>query len=133
MKKIIFLAVLGALALQGCKTTPPTTASVAVAPVAEVKKEVKPVELNPEKIMLDSNGGNCYACHAVPAKPEVVAGTMGPPFIGMKARFESIEKLRAAIADQKAISPETIMPPFGRNKILTSEQIDNVAKHIYQY
>jgi sulfur-oxidizing protein SoxX len=89
--------------------------------------------MNPEKIMADSNGGNCFSCHAVPARPDVVAGTMGPPFIGMKARFASIEKLRAAIVDQKAISPETIMPPFGRNKILTPEQIDVVANHIYQY
>lgn len=130
MKKIIFLAVLGAIMLQGCKTTPATTA---VAPAAEVKKEAKPIEMNPEKIMADSNGGNCFACHAVPTRPEVVAGNMGPPFIGMKDRFASIEKLRAAIEDQKAISPETIMPPFGRNKILTPEQINVIAQYIYQY
>jgi mono/diheme cytochrome c family protein len=26
-----------------------------------------------------------------------------------------------------------MMPPFGRNHILTPEQIDSVAKYIYQY
>ena len=51
----------------------------------------------------------------------------------MKERFPDIEKLRAAIADQKKFSPETIMPPFGRNKILTPEQIDVMAQYIYQY
>jgi mono/diheme cytochrome c family protein len=30
-------------------------------------------------------------------------------------------------------SPQTIMPPFGRNKILTPEQIDAIAQYIYQY
>jgi sulfur-oxidizing protein SoxX len=134
MTRIIFLAVLGALLLQGCKTTPASTAATpAAAPAVEAKKEAKPVELNPEIIMSDSNIGNCLSCHAIPAKPEMVAGNMGPPFVGMKARFPDIAKLKAAIADQKVLSPNTIMPPFGRNKILTPEQIDVVAQYIYQY
>ena len=123
MKKIIFLAILGALLMQGCKTTPATS------PVAEAK----PIELNPVKIMENPNIGNCLACHAIPVKPEMVAGNMGPPFIGMKDRFPDIAKLRDAIADQKKFSSETIMPPFGRNKLLTPEQIDVVAQYIYQY
>lgn len=130
MKKIIFLAILGALLMQGCKTTPTTSAA---APAAGVKQAAKPVEMDPLKIMNDSNIGNCTSCHAIPADPTVVAGDIGPPFIGMKARFPDIAKLKAAIADQKAMSPQTIMPPFGRNKILTPEQIDAVAQYIYQY
>ena len=130
MKRIIFLAILGALLLQGCKTTPESSAA---APAAEVKKEAKPIEMDAMKIMTNSNIGNCTACHAIPALPHIVAGDMGPPFIGMKGRFPDIAKLRAAIADQKAIAPQTIMPPFGRNKILTPEQIDVVAQYIYQY
>lgn len=133
MKKIIFMAILGALLLQGCKTTPTAEPVAAVAPAAEVKKETKPIEMDAVKIMTDSNIGNCTACHAIPAVPSIVAGDMGPPFIGMKDRFPDIAKLRAAIADQKAISPQTIMPPFGRNKILTPEQIDVVAQYIYKY
>lgn len=132
MKKIIFLAILGALLLQGCKTTP-EAAPVAATPAVEVKKIAKPIELDPTKLISDSNFGNCLACHAVPNKPELVAGNMGPPFIGMQGRFPDIAKLRAAIHDQKAMSPETIMPPFGRNKILTPEQIDVIAQYIYQY
>ena len=130
MKRIIFLAILGALLLQGCKTTP---GSSAAAPAADANAEVKPIEMDAMKIMTNPNIGNCTACHAIPADSKVVAGDMGPPFIGMKARFPDIAKLKAAIADQKAISPETIMPPFGRNKILTPEQIDVVAQYIYKY
>ena len=130
MKKIIFLAILSTLLLQGCKTAPATSAA---APAVEAKKEVKLVELDPMKIMTNSNIGNCTSCHAIPADSKVVAGDIGPPFIGMKGRFPDIAKLKAAIADQKVFSPETIMPPFGRNKILTPEQIDVIAQYIYQY
>lgn len=133
MKKIIFMAILGALLLQGCKTTPTAEPVAAVAPAAEVKKEAKPIEMDALKIMTDSNIGNCTSCHAIPAVPSIVAGDLGPPFIGMKDRFPDIAKLRAAIADQKASSPQTLMPPFGRNKILTPEQIDVVAQYIYKY
>jgi len=134
MRKIIFLAILGTLMLQGCKTAPATSvAAPAPAPAAEAKKEAKPIELNALKIMTDPNIGNCTACHAIPADKNLVAGDIAPPFIGMKIRFPDIAKVRAAIHDQRALSPDTIMPPFGRKQILTPEQIDSVAQYIYQY
>lgn len=116
MKKIICITLVSAL----------LTPIVALAQTANV-------ELDPMKIMNNANGGNCTACHSIPAKPEVVAGDMGPPFIGMKDRFPDIAKLRAAVAEQKKISPQTVMPPFERNNILTAEQIDSVVKFIYQF
>ena len=121
MKRIIFIAILGSLLLQGCKT-------------AE-HKEAKPLEMNPEVLMTSKNPGmgNCLACHAIPSRPQLAAGTIAPPFIGMKQRFPDIAVLRAQIADQKKFNPQTMMPPFGRNKILTPEQIDVVAQYIYQY
>jgi sulfur oxidation c-type cytochrome SoxX len=130
MKKIIFLAILSAMMLQGCKTA----GNSADASAGE-KKQAK-VEMNPVTIFWSSakGTGNCSACHAIPAdtsgKP---AGNMGPPMIGMKDRFPTIDKLKAAIEDQRKFQPDTMMPPFGRNKILTPEQIDAVAQYIYQY
>lgn len=132
---------MGMLMLQGCKTasttaaTAPAPAAVAqtVAPAAEVKKEVKQIEMDPLKIMTNPNIGNCTACHALPNKPEIVAGDIGPPFTDMKHRFPDFTRLVAAINDQRATTYQTIMPPFGRNRILTPEQIDAVAKYIYQY
>ena len=130
MKKIIFLAILSTLMLQGCKTTPESSAA---APAAVPVAVAKPIEMDAMKIMTNPNIGNCTACHAIPADSKIVAGDIGPPFIGMKARFPDIAKLKAAIADQKVFAPDTIMPPFGRLKLLTPEQIDVVAQHIYQY
>lgn len=133
MKKIIFVAILAALLLQGCNTAKTVPAPVVAAPAAEPKKVAKPIEMDPVKIMTDSNIGNCTACHAIPAESKIVAGDIGPPFIGMKGRFTDIAKLRAAIEDQQVTSPQTIMPPFGRNKILTPGQIEVIAQYIYQY
>lgn len=122
MKRIIFLAILGTLLLQGCKTTGSSTAA-------------KPLEMDPKKLFSSSakGMGNCSACHAIPADEKLVAGDIGPPIIGMKARFKTIDDLKAAIADQKKFAPDTIMPPFGRGKLLTPEQIDVIAQYIYQY
>ena len=127
MKRILFLAILSALLLQGCANAGKSG--------TEVKAAAKPLEMNPEVLLTSKNPGmgNCLACHAIPSRPELVAGTIAPPLIGMKARFPDIAKLRAIIADQKAFNPQTMMPPFGRNKILTPEQIDVLAQYIYQY
>jgi len=135
MKKIIFLAILSTLSVQGCKTQAPATSSApaTAAPAAVAKQEVKPIVMDPMKIMTDANIGNCTACHSIPSEPSITAGDIGPPFYDMKNRFPDIAKLKASIADQKVIKPETIMPPFGRNKILTPEQIDVVANQIYKY
>ena len=131
MNKIIFLAILSTLLLQGCSTKQPGASADSAAPAA--KQEVKPVVLDPMKIMTDANIGNCTACHAIISEPNITAGDIGPPFYDMKKRFSDIEKLKANIADQKVFKSETIMPPFGRNKVLTPEQIDAVANHIYKY
>ena len=133
MKRIIFLSIFAALLLQGCKTAGQHSADAA-APAGD--KKVTKVEMDPVKIFWSSakGTGNCSACHAIPAdmsgKP---AGNMGPPMIGTKDRFPTIDKLKEAIEDQRKIQPDTMMPPFGRNKILTPEQIDAVAQYIYKY
>jgi sulfur-oxidizing protein SoxX len=49
----------------------------------------------------------------------------------MKARFPDKSKLRAQIWDATKMNPNTIMPPFGKNGILTDEQIDKVVEFIY--
>ena len=135
MKKIIFLAILGALLLQGCKTAGENTAAAPAAPAAEAKKEAKPIEMDPKKLFSSSakGMGNCSACHSIPADDKLIAGDIGPPIIGMKERYPDISKLKEAIEDQRKFSPDTIMPPFGRNKLLTPEQIDVITQYIYQY
>jgi len=48
----------------------------------------------------------------------------------MKARYPDRDILRARIWDQTTVNPETVMHPFGKNKILTEEEVDLVADYI---
>lgn len=105
------------------------------APVAATSQtnQLATVEMDPKVLFTDNNLGNCLACHAVVKHPEMVAGNIAPPFVAMKARFPNIGKLKAIIYDEQVNNPDTIMPPFGRNKVLTAEQIDAVANYILQF
>jgi sulfur-oxidizing protein SoxX len=72
--------------------------------------------------------GNCLACHYVEGGE--LTGNYGPPLIAMKVRFPDRDVLRAQIWDAAIKNPDTRMPPFGRNRILSEEEIDLVTDYI---
>jgi len=49
----------------------------------------------------------------------------------MKARFPDKAKLRAQIWDATVANPNTIMIPFGRNRVLSEEEIDQIVEYVY--
>jgi sulfur-oxidizing protein SoxX len=49
----------------------------------------------------------------------------------MSARYPDKAKLRAQIFDATVANPNTSMPPFGRHKILTEQEIDKITDFIY--
>lgn len=82
-------------------------------------------------LAFDRTKGNCLACHTIPGEPEAEApGNIGPPLVNMKSRYPDRDKLRARIWDETAINPDSVMPPFGRNKILTEQEVDLVTDYI---
>jgi sulfur-oxidizing protein SoxX len=58
-------------------------------------------------------------------------GTIGPPIVFMKQRFPNKTDLRAQVWDSTIKNPISAMPPFGKHKILTEEEIDKVVDYIY--
>lgn len=101
--------------------------SVNVAFAAEPAKEETGKE-----IAYDNRKGNCLACHAMPTMPDAEQpGNSGPPLIAMSARFPDKKVLRAKLWDATATNPGTLMPPFGKHKALTEQQIDKVLDFIY--
>jgi sulfur-oxidizing protein SoxX len=75
--------------------------------------------------------GNCLACHAIPGDPKAESpGNIGPPLVNIKERYPDRAKLRAKIWDSTASNPDSVMPPFGKNKILTEQEIDLVTDYI---
>lgn len=84
-----------------------------------------------KQLAYDSDKGNCLACHAMPEQSDAEApGTMGPPLIAMQARYPDKTRLRAEIWNPMVNNPATVMPPFGKNKILTEEEIDKITDFV---
>ncbi len=82
-----------------------------------------------KELAFNRSKGNCLACHA--AGDGQLAGTIGPPLVGMKQRYPDKAALRAQIWDATTRNPRSMMPPFGRHRILTEEEIDLVVDYIY--
>jgi sulfur-oxidizing protein SoxX len=80
-------------------------------------------------IAFDRAQGNCLACHMIVGGE--APGTIGPPLVAMQTRYPDKAKLRAQIWDATVANPNTAMPPFGRNEILTEAEIDKVVDFIW--
>ena len=96
--------------------------SVAEEPVATDRIE------QGKALAFERRKGNCLACHIIEGGE--LAGNYGPPLLMMQARFPDREVLRAQIWDASIRMPSTRMPPFGRHRILTEEEIDLVVDFI---
>ena len=80
-------------------------------------------------IAYDRKKGNCLACHVI--GDGEMPGNIAPPLMLMKARFPKKERLRAQIWDATVNNPYTAMPPFGRHKIISDQEIDAVVEFLY--
>ena len=82
-----------------------------------------------EKLAFDRSKGNCLTCHVIAGGD--APGNVGPPLADMKQRFPDRKELFAIIFDETKRNPQTVMPPFGRNLILTSREINEVIDFLY--
>jgi sulfur-oxidizing protein SoxX len=80
-------------------------------------------------VSFDRKKGNCLACHQIEGGK--LAGNIGPPLVAMKARYPDKAKLRAQIWDATKMNSNSIMPPFGRQQILSESDIDKIVEFIY--
>ncbi len=110
------------LALAGSLALLPTSSMAADEKAASVVDQGKAVAFNRKK-------GNCLACHQIEGGS--LPGNIGPPLIAMKARFPDKAKLRAQIWDSTKMNPNSIMPPFGRQQILSESDIDKIVEFVY--
>lgn len=88
-------------------------------------------ELSGRELAFSTAKGNCLACHQVPGDSNAItSANIGPPLIGMQERYPDRARLRAQIWDATAYNPATVMPPFGKHKILTESEIDRITEYI---
>lgn len=136
-KSLSLVAAAGAALLAGNLALMPAASAEAPLPTDKQCSKTKPTD-NVTKgwcVMINRKKGNCLACHDVITKrfpPDFpAAGNIGPPLVSMKARFPDAAKLRAQIWDPTEINPNTSMLPFGRHKIISEQDIDNIVEFLY--
>lgn len=80
----------------------------------------------------DFRKGNCLACHSMPTDPTAITkANIAPPLSHMRERFGNREALRSQIWDAGQRNPNTVMPPFGKHKILSNDEIELIIDYLY--
>lgn len=79
-------------------------------------------------IATDRKKGNCMSCHMM--GDATLPGNIGPPLVAMKARFPDKAKLREQVWDATKANPHSLMPPFGKHRILSEGDIDKIVEYI---
>lgn len=77
-----------------------------------------------QKIAFDRGKGNCLTCHTI--KGGELPGSIGPELKDLKSKYKR-DELIAIVTDETTRNPQTVMPPFGRNRILSEQEINAVV------
>jgi sulfur-oxidizing protein SoxX len=78
-----------------------------------------------QKLAFDRSKGNCLTCHVI--KGGDLPGSIGPELVDIKNKYPNRDDLVAILNDETKRNPLTVMPPFGRNRILTEKEINAVV------
>ena len=82
-----------------------------------------------QAIAFDRAKGNCLACHTM--KGGDVPSNVGPELKNMKSLVPDRKRLYAIIYDEMDNNPQTVMPIFGKNNILSPSEINHVIDFLY--
>ncbi|WP_291864574.1 sulfur oxidation c-type cytochrome SoxX [Bradyrhizobium sp.] len=78
-----------------------------------------------QRLAFDRGKGNCLTCHDI--KGGTLPGTIGPALIDIKTKYPDRNELVAILVDATKRNPLTVMPPFGRNRLLTDKEINAIV------
>jgi sulfur-oxidizing protein SoxX len=78
-----------------------------------------------QRLAFDRSKGNCLSCHEI--RGGDLPGTIGPVLRNIKSKYPDRNELVAILTDETRRNPQTVMPPFGRNRILTEQEINAIV------
>lgn len=115
---------LTALAISSAVITAPVSVQAADKPSASDIEEG-------QKLAFSRSKGNCLACHMT--GNGAMPGNIGPALIAMKLRYPDKQKLYNKVwgTDDATKVPNSMMPEFGANGILTDDEIRKIVDYIY--
>lgn len=71
----------------------------------------------------------CLTCHEVKGGGDF--GNVGPSLMDFKASHPDRKDVVAVIFDETKRNPQTVMPPFGRNRIIDEKEIEAIVDFLY--
>jgi len=78
-----------------------------------------------QKLAFDRGKGNCLTCHVIAGGD--LPGSIGPELKDIKSKYPDRNDLVAILNDETTRNPQTVMPPFGRNRIFTEQEINAIV------
>ena len=82
-------------------------------------------------LFVRADKGSCIACHQLPqgAGPATRAD-VGPRLEGTRMRALGKSALRQALVDPMRANPDTVMPLFGRHRLLDAAEIERLVQFL---
>jgi len=83
-------------------------------------------------LFVQRDKGHCIACHQLPegAGPPSRAD-LGPRLEGARMRALGRARLREIIEDPMKSNPQTLMPPYGRHRLLERAEIERLVEFLH--
>jgi len=83
------------------------------------------------ELFVQKDKGNCIACHQLPAGAgPATRADVGPALEGARMRALGKPALRDLLVDPTRANPATLMPPYGRHRILEPGEIDKLVEFL---
>ncbi len=117
------------MGLRRCILLPALVAGAVIGAFVLAPAAIAAGSLDGKKLAFDRSKGNCLTCHEIKGGDD--PGNVAPPLADMKARFPDRKELVAVISDETKRNPQSVMPPFKRNLILTDPEIEAIVDFLY--
>jgi sulfur-oxidizing protein SoxX len=76
--------------------------------------------------------GHCIACHQLPeGMGPATRNDVGPRLEGARMRSLGRDALREIVRDPTKGTPDTVMPPYGRHRLLDEREIARLAEFLH--
>jgi sulfur-oxidizing protein SoxX len=76
--------------------------------------------------------GHCAACHQLPEGIGAASrNDVGPRLEGTRMRLLGKDGLREILKDPAVRNPDTVMPPYGRHRLLDAREIERLVEFLH--
>lgn len=83
-------------------------------------------------LFVRADKGHCIACHQLPAGVEpATRSNVGPRLEGARMRELGREAIKQLLDDPAKQNAETLMPPYGRHRVLDTAEIERLAEFLH--